>query len=143
MPVGLLTLELHIADALRQAYEWVATNTPRNAIVQYDPLIVMNIFEGLHCNRQLVVADPQVAATTGMKSEDYNKLFWQIAAAFRLQPLPQQAFDLERQYSIDYLVAKDTDALWKQRDSWIWTTSPRFENDRVRVIAVEDLPHEK
>jgi hypothetical protein len=34
----------------------------------------------------------------------------------------------------DLLVAKDTDAVWSNRGSWVWTEKPAFANNYVRLF---------
>jgi hypothetical protein len=35
----------------------------------------------------------------------------------------------------DILVAKDTDAVWKDRRSWVWTEKPVYANSYIRLFA--------
>lgn len=39
---------------------------------------------------------------------------------------------------IDILVAKDTDPVWSDKHSWVWSQKPSFANDFVRVFTCRD-----
>ena len=36
------------------------------------------------------------------------------------------------------MVAKDTDLAWQDRNSWVWTRTPIFANDFVRLFACHE-----
>jgi hypothetical protein len=40
-----------------------------------------------------------------------------------------------RSLPIDVVIAKDTDAAWRDRTSWVWTGNPIFHNDFVRLFV--------
>jgi len=47
--------------------------------------------------------------------------------------------DTCREFSISALLFKDTDPVWKDKSSWIWTSHPLLTNNFVRVIECADI----
>jgi len=65
-----------------------------------------------------------------------NSLIPQLNRLF-LQPGGVQANEVDsvcRQLSIDALVVKDTDRVWRDRDGWVWKKAPYIANDYARVF---------
>jgi len=55
----------------------------------------------------------------------------------RDQTAPVSIRDTCRALPVDILIAKDTDAAWKNGESWVWKERPVFANGFVRVFSCD------
>src|SRR5579872_5089598 len=127
----------HRAYAMREAYTWLQKKLPQNAIEQHDPPMWHDdSFHGLYGERQTVASSAGCNIAIGGDQNDCVKVIRPILDLFRN---PTLTFDrvqyVCKALSIDVLIARDQDDLWKKPNSWIWTTQPIFANDYVRVFS--------
>ncbi len=122
--------------ASREAYRWLdARTSPRSVIQQNPDPIYQDTFYGLYGNRQTVAEDltctsgftpdtrqcqPIVELLTGLFASDARSLTFENACG----NLP-----------IDVVVAKDTDAAWRDPSSWVWSREPIFANKYFRLFS--------
>ena len=121
--------------ALRSIYDQLDAQLPRDAIVQYNPqtkFYIPHLFYSGHgaavglpnCGYvfggQVSVCAPRETAIDGLFSPSAG------SAA-----LPESVC---RAYGINVLVATDTDAVWNQPRSWVWTRQPLFANSYARAF---------
>jgi hypothetical protein len=52
---------------------------------------------------------------------------------------PEDLASACRTLPVDAFVARDTDAAWRERSSWVWTSRPEFQNEFVRIFACRPL----
>lgn len=123
--------------ALREAYEWVRASTAADAILQFSPRVVWQDTPGfLYANRQIAAGDQGCLAGFGGDASLCGPM---IATADRLfpergQPAPPSS-EACGSLGASVLIAKDTDAVWSVRDSWVWRERPVYANERVRVFG--------
>jgi hypothetical protein len=118
----------------REAYEWLKANTLADAIIQQNPNpAVQDTFYGLYAERQTIAADGSCNTTFGGESQLCAPIVSRLTALFadKSSDTFQPACDA---LPLDYVVAKDTDAAWKNQASWVWTRQPIFANDFVRLF---------
>jgi hypothetical protein len=91
----------------------------------------------LYAHRQIVAADEGCLATFGGDlalcppiMEVLHRLYPKPG-----QPAPEAIADTCRGLPIDALVAKDTDAVWRDPRSWVWQEKPLFANRYVRLFG--------
>jgi hypothetical protein len=136
-----LVFDRHLGErtyALRQTYEQLKAELPKDAIVQQNPVAYAgDLFYGLY-------ADRQTAAQTGDCGVEFGGA--PSTCAGMLAPL-QQIFEKPdgltlanvratcRKLSIDVLVVKDTDPAWRDKGSWVWQEPPFVSNAYARVFS--------
>jgi hypothetical protein len=122
--------------ALRSVYEQLASILPPDAIIQYNPAetgayISHVLYSGhpaavglVRCGAvfggQLERCAPRAAAVDGLFDPAPGSI-----------PVPDRVC---RDYGISVLVAVDTDPVWKQPESWVWTRAPLIANPYVRAF---------
>lgn len=119
----------------REAYGWLKSRTSSQSI------LLQNLNEsyldtpyGLYANRQTIAEDPTCTApfATDLRLcapivERFNGLFASGASSQSFQNVCENL-------PIDVVVAKDTDAAWGDRASWIWSREPIFSNHYFRLF---------
>jgi hypothetical protein len=133
--------------ALRQGYDWIHQNTPRNAIVQhswkeYHPLRsgyflqyegTHEMFHLLYGHRQCVISDEMHGMLFGIPKKDFDVHAKSINRLFEL-PLTREELQRECQrYQIDFLVVKRFDPVFDATESGFSTMVPVFQNDEVKI----------
>jgi hypothetical protein len=118
--------------ANREAYQWLRGRTTPQAIIQQNPDVFQENFYGLYGQRQTMAGGKVCLTTFGGDPLDCTPLLLRLAPLFaggtsdRLdaacRALPADAF-----------IAKDTDGAWRDKTSWVWRTSPAFQNSFVRI----------
>ena len=124
--------------ANREAYEWLRARTPARAVIQQNPgTPLQDTFYGLYGNRQTVSEDTTCGTTFGGDPRECVAIMDRLTGLFSTggdSSLP--VFDAACEHlPIDIVVAKDTDQVWNDRSSWVWTRPPIFANDFVRLFA--------
>jgi hypothetical protein len=122
--------------ANRAAYEWLRDHSDAAARVQQNPHpVIQDTFYGLYANRSTLAEDVECAATFGGDSKACPPLQKVLAPLFESDS-PADSFESAcAALPVDFLVAKDTDAVWSGERSWVWRRTPLFANRFVRVFA--------
>jgi len=136
-PLDWMSPDRHFGErnyAFRAAYEWASAAAPENAIIQFNPKVVFQETpEMLYASRRVVASDPNCNTTFGGDPRKCGPLVSRIDALF--QPVssttPRQACAV---LPMQIVVAKDTDDIWKNRESWVWKETPAFANDYIRMF---------
>ena len=124
--------------AQREAYEWLAGNSAPHARMQFDPHVEYQDTPAfLYAKRQIVAADEGCMATFGGDVALCPPL---LAVLNRLYPKAGQAApagiaETCGSLPVNFLVAKDTDAVWRDARSWVWQDKPVFANRYVRLFG--------
>ena len=123
--------------AVREAYEKLKQVLPGDAVVQHNPNTNPgDLPYGLYADRQTAADTAGCGVVFGGDTKLCNSLIPQLNRLF-LQPGGVQANEVDsvcRQLSIDALVVKDTDRVWRDRDGWVWKKAPYIANDYARVF---------
>src|SRR5581483_2159079 len=118
--------------ALREAYEWVDAHTPADIKLQFNPQVELQDTPAfLYNQRQLVASnDPGCLANFGGDAALCQPLLTALAALYAKhdQPAPSSIGEACQALPVNILVAKDTDAAWRNRESWVWREQPIFSN---------------
>jgi hypothetical protein len=123
--------------AKREAGEWATAATPPTGVVQFNPRIAEQDTSALlYSERPTLAADGSCMSTFGGDPALCRALF---TAFDRIYPPDGQtaAPDLDsvcRTLPIDIVAASDTDPAWNDRRSWVWTQTPAFANNYVRMF---------
>jgi hypothetical protein len=121
----------------RQAYEWIAHATPPGAVIQFDPHVSLQDTSAmLYASRQIAAADPSCFAVFGGDPSLCPPLVARLAPLYPAAGEPAAAgMDAACQsLPVDILIAKDTDAVWADPHSWVWTGRPIFANRFYRAF---------
>ncbi len=125
----------HRTYANREAYEWLRAHSAATVIVQQNPLPgVQDSFYELYANRRTVAEDIQCASQFGGDPKACEPLQKEIRRLFSSQSRPDELDAVCDMLPIDFIVAKDTDAGWRNSDSWVWRREPIFKNRFVRIF---------
>jgi hypothetical protein len=123
--------------ALRNTYEELDRTLPASAIVQQNPETHPgDLFYGLYANRQTVVEGESCGAAFGGPQALCPAT---LAAIDPLFSAPAhltyaQVQGICNEYSIDAVVVKDTDSVWRDTDSWVWKAKPVIANEYSRAF---------
>jgi hypothetical protein len=124
--------------AQREAYEWARAATAENAVIQYNPPIAAEDSAAmLYADRRTVAADNTCITAFGGDSESCKPIVDRLRQLYpsRGNPVSTSVEDVCRSLPIDILVAQDTDAVWDDRESWVWREKPLFANRYVRLFG--------
>lgn len=118
--------------ALREVYERLGRELPENAIVQQNPKAIPgDLFYGLYADRQTAVETPSCGVVFGGDASLCESVRTPVEEVFdRGGDVDQVCRDL----SISAVVVKDTDAVWNDKGSWVWTKSPLIGNSYARAF---------
>ena len=119
--------------ANREAYSWLQRHSARTATVGQNPDVpAVDIFSGQYGDRRIAAGDRNCTAGFGGTPAEctpiaalLSKLFaGQVDFAEATPNLPAALY-----------IVKDTDPVWLQPRSWVWTRTPVFANQFVRIFA--------
>jgi hypothetical protein len=125
------------AYALRSAYEVLDAQLPSSAILQSNPATVHAVLHMLYSGHDSAAATPAGEPGCGTAFGGDPGL-----CALRLQKLAG-LFELPdggnldatcREYGIDAVVVENSDRVWREPSSWIWSQHPAVANDYVRAF---------
>jgi hypothetical protein len=123
--------------AAREAYEWIAKSTPSDAVVQFDPHVALQDTSALlYADRQIAAADLECLSVFGGDPSLCPALIAKLAHLYpdQGQPAVTRVGDACQNLPVDILVAKETDTVWADPQSWVWKESPMFANPKFRVF---------
>jgi hypothetical protein len=124
--------------AVREAYEWAHQSMPADAVLQFDPHVVWQDTPGfLYSDRQIAAADEQCLAGFGGDQRTCRPLMAEVEELYpdKAGAAPANILQVCNSLPVDILAAKDTDWVWKARDSWVWREKPLFANNYIRLFA--------
>ena len=127
--------------ALRSIYDQLSKRLPSEAVVQYNPNATTLTSHGLYSLHDAAVGLPLCGAVFGgsvsrcqSRTDALTRLFAHPTAE------SNAAFDsVCREYGISTVLVDDSDPVWTQQDSWVWTRAPALANGRVRAFSCGHL----
>jgi hypothetical protein len=118
--------------ANREAYQWLRSETPKQAVIQQNPEVFQDNFYGLYAQRQTLAGGKGCLTTFGGDPEDCTPLMQRLDSFFA-GGSSETLGAACRALPVDAFIAKDTDAAWRDKASWVWKTPPAFQNGFVRI----------
>jgi hypothetical protein len=119
--------------ALRSAYDVLDAQLPSSAVVQSNPSKEDPILHMLYSGHDAAAGDGECGTTFG-GNPGVCALRQQKLAVFFELPDGSNLDATCREYGIDAVVVEDTDEVWQERSSWIWSRNPAVANDYVRAF---------
>ncbi len=99
--------------------------------IQQNPTpVIQDSFYGLYANRSTLAEDQECATAFGGDPKSCAPLQKILVPTFAAHASDSACDSLP----VDFIVAKDTDAVWITPDSWVWKRTPEFANSFVRVF---------
>lgn len=131
------------AYALRSAYEALNARLPASAILQSNPATKDNPV-AIHSVLHMLYSGHDSAAATPAGDPECGTAFGgdPVLCAQRQQQLAQlfefpDGDNLDaicREYGINAFVVENSDPVWREPESWIWTRTPAVANNYVRAF---------
>jgi hypothetical protein len=127
--------------ANREAYEWLRARTPETSVIQQNPEpVYQDTFFGAYGDRQTIAVGGDCGSGFGGDPRECASVMKTLVPLFAGA---QVMADVCRTLPINDIVARDTDRAWRDRSSWVWTDTPVFRNNFVRIFACQSvLPRE-
>ena len=123
--------------SLRTSLDHMKANVARTAVVQYNPATTdLNVFH-LYADRQAGAGDDSCHAAFGGDLEKCKQAYPYIFAAFN-SPDIVRGWNLDQlcdAFQINVLIATNSDPIWKDLGSWVWTRPALFADDTLRVFT--------
>lgn len=126
------------AAALREAHQWIAKNTPKDAIVQYDPIVPYGPFHGDYGERQVPIGDPEYGTVLGIPRKLYMPWKERLDGLFSSTRFTSEKLAVLHDLHVTHLIVMDSDALWAARAQV--PEAIVHENAKVAVFDVSKLP---
>lgn len=125
--------------AIREAYEWIDDNTDAGVLIQHNPNIEIEYFHALYGNRQVAIADTTLGQLYGVNRDTFYTYYAEVARIFEDQNTPVEVEAMTNKYDIDLLVVKKADPVWGNSASWVWRSSPIYQNEYCKVFSTRQL----
>jgi hypothetical protein len=130
---------------MRMLYEEIQLKLPPTAVLQHNPNQMLgDVFHGLYADRQLAVETPECGVVFGGNVNRCHAALPSISNIFdNTTPLEWSRVEaLCRDTSISALVVKNTDQVWADQGSWVWTQQPLLANQHARAfLCGTNTPH--
>lgn len=124
--------------AAREAWEWADSVLPRSARIQFNPHpVLQDTYAFLYARRQVVAADGSCLSGFGGDPSLCPPILAQLERFYppNHNPAPASLRELCSSLPIDLLAVRDTDAVWSDRQSWVWAERPIFANRYYRLFG--------
>lgn len=118
--------------ALRQTYDWIGRATPKSALIQPSPAF-LDFGYGLYARRPTLAADEHCGTAFGGSAAACAALLNVLLPVFA--GTAGSADSLCREFPLRMIIVKDTDAVWQDRQSWVWKSRPAYANAFSRAFA--------
>ena len=126
--------------AARQAYEWARTAIPDTASIQFNPRVAFEEATAmLYSERRFVSGDPGCGNVFGGDPAVCKPIVAKLDA-FYAAGKSDSLLEVCGTVPADLLVAKDTDPVWRDPASWVWTEPPVFANSYFRLFRCPGGP---
>ncbi len=121
------------AYALRSAYEALDAQLPPSAVLQNNPATQDLILHMLYSGHDAAAGNGECGATFGGDPGLCVPRLQKIAELFEF-PDGSSLDATCWEYGIDAVVVEDSDRVWQEPSSWVWSRHPVVANDYVRAF---------
>jgi len=122
---------------LREGFSRLDRFTLPGASVQYNPASYEVIMNHLYSTRQAAVGDEDCGTAFGGDILRCRKAYPYVNAVFN-SPDTVRDWNLDRfcdDFFVNVLVATDTDPIWQDPNSWVWTRPSLLSNSAMRATS--------
>jgi len=119
--------------ALRSAYEALNDQLPSSAVLQSNPSKQYTILHMLYSGHDAAAGDGGCGTDFGGDPGLCAVRVKKLAGLFAF-PDGSNLDATCHEYGIEALVVEDTDRVWRDRSSWVWSRRPAVANDYVRAF---------
>jgi hypothetical protein len=141
VPIGWMAPDRQLGTrtyAAREAYDWAAHHLPPSARLQFNPHVYVQDTQAfLYANRQMVVTDEGCLTGFGGNPAECPGMLEELEPYFPKpgRPAAPSLAGLCRSLPAGLIVARDLDAAWANRQSWVWKETPLFANSYYRLFG--------
>jgi len=124
--------------ALRGIYDELRSETDPRAIFQHNPETALeDLFHGIYADRQVAAEGLTCSVGYGGDPALCKSRIGAISDLFDKPGAYQanQIDDVCERLSIDILVVKDTDKVWRDPESWVWRRTPLVTSRYAKAFA--------
>ncbi len=121
------------AYAMRSAYEALDAQLPSSAVLQNNPAQEYQILHMLYSGHDFAAGGPECGSAFGGDPDICALRVQKLAGLFDL-PDGSNLDATCREYGIDAVVVENSDDVWREPSSWIWSQHPIVANDYVRAF---------
>ncbi len=121
------------AYALRSAYEALNEQLPSSAVLQSNPAQEDQILHMLYSGHDSAAGGPECGSAFGGDPGICALRVQKLAGLFSL-PDGSNLNATCREYGINAVVVEESDDVWQEPSSWIWSQHPIVANDYVRAF---------
>jgi hypothetical protein len=119
--------------ANRNAYRWLSEHSSEQVILAQNPDVdSVDLFYGLYADRGTVAGDRSCTVGFGGNPVDCTFFETKLTKLFKGEDSPESACP---SLPVKFVTVKDSDPVWKMPGSWVWTATPVFANQFVRIFA--------
>ncbi len=118
---------------LRSGYSWIRQNTPRGATIQETPLSWQPLAAQYGERRTVIYSWFEGSNLLGTRTSDTPE-FDLILKLFQAGATPVIRGQVCGNTHIDYLVVQDSDSVWYDHRSYVWSDRPVFAAPRTRIF---------
>jgi hypothetical protein len=122
---------------IRQGFEQLNKRTAGSSLVQYNPIREEVLMDHLYSARQAAIGDVGCGSDFGGDPQQCKGVLPAFVAVFN-QPETIQSWDLDRfcdAFGLNVLVSTDTDPVWRDSESWVWSRPTLIANPAMRAFA--------
>jgi hypothetical protein len=133
----------HRLYAARTAYDWLRRVTPDTAAVQANPKpnpAQQDVIGMTYAERPTIAGDLSCHAGFGGDLTECAPLVSRLTTVFPAGSGSAAFYDACHSLPLDSIVVKDTDPVWSDPQSWVWTEHPSYANPYVRIFRCS-VPH--
>ena len=132
------------AYALRSVYEALDAQLPSSAVLQSNPIAQDTILQMLYSGHDAAACGSDCGTIFGGDPDLCAPRLQKLNGLFEL-PDGSSLDATCREYGIDAVVVEDSDPVWREPSSWIWSRRPAVANDYVRAFrcgaAADSIQH--
>ena len=121
-----------LAWSLRRIYRELDRKLPATAIVQGNPGLDADYEMGLYSHRQTVATGPECLTVMGGDAAACRRALPALLEVFDGQMAPDDVIAVAQHFGIAALVVRNTDLVWGNEHSWIYSLRPEISTPDAR-----------
>lgn len=119
---------------VRAVYAQLNKQTKVNAIVQHNPIDRMIV--GNYSHRQMAASDDLQGFCFGPTKEEYSQVASDVKSIFLPGLTSDELQKICGKYHIDFLVIRDSDPIWNEKDSPVWKFPLVADRAHAKAVVI-------